>query len=330
MTFGTEVDWGADEATARGMFNHYVEAGGNFVDTADGYTRGTSEKMVGRFIAERGLRDRVVLATKFTFGSDQNNPNSGGNGRKNLYRAVEASLKRLQTDYIDVYWLHAWDTMTPVEEVMASIDALVRAGKVRYFGMSDVPAWYAARGQTIAELRGMTPIVALQLEYSLIERNIEREHIPLAQELGLGLCPWSPLAGGILTGKYRPEEGKTEAGRFDAMTSTALDKTRTERASRVLAALVEVAAELGRTKADVALNWVATRPTVTSTIVGARTQAQLEANLKALEFTIPVPLRQRLDEAGAIEIIHPYNYFEPYIQSLMRSGSNIRPWKPAG
>jgi aryl-alcohol dehydrogenase-like predicted oxidoreductase len=187
MTFG----WGCDEATARDIFNRYLEAGGNFIDTADAYSSGQSEEMLGRFMKEAGNRDRIVLATKFSFNTSPGNPNTGGNGRKNILRALEGSLRRLQTDHVDLYWLHAWDGMTPVEEVMTTLDALVRSGKVRYIGLSDTPAWYLARAQTLAELRGLERVCALQLEYSLVERNIEREHIPAALELGMGVCPWS-------------------------------------------------------------------------------------------------------------------------------------------
>ncbi|HET9741920.1 MAG TPA: aldo/keto reductase [Terriglobales bacterium] len=188
MTFGTEWGWGAEEDVSRKIFNCYIEGGGNFVDTADLYTAGHSEELTGKFIHERGLRDRVVLATKFTFNAEPGNPNAGGNGRKNLYRALEGSLRRLKTDFIDLYWLHAWDTVTPVEEVVSTFDDLVRAGKIRYFGFSDTPAWYVARAQTLAEKEGKARLIALQLEYSLVERSIEREHIPVAQELGIGVC----------------------------------------------------------------------------------------------------------------------------------------------
>ncbi|TIW63589.1 MAG: aldo/keto reductase, partial [Mesorhizobium sp.] len=178
MTFGTEWGWGADRETARSMFDAYVEAGGNFFDTADLYTNGTSETWLGEFVAERGLRDKAVIATKFTMNTEPGNPNSGGNGRKNIMRAVEASLRRLGTDYIDLYLLHVWDRLTPAEEVMRTLDDLVRAGKVRHIGLSDVPAWYAGRAQAIAELRGYEPVSALQLEYSLAERSIEHEFVP--------------------------------------------------------------------------------------------------------------------------------------------------------
>ena len=202
-------------------FDRYLEAGGNFIDTADGYTGGKSEEMVGKFIAERKLRDRVVLATKFTFNAEPGNPNAGGNGRKNIYRALEGSLRRLKTDYIDLYWLHAWDTVTPVEEVVSTLNDLVREGKIRHYGFSDTPAWYVARAYTLAEKEGKERLIALQLEYSLVERNIEREHIPAAQELGLGICPWSPLASGFLTGKYK-RQGKMAR----AMAASKKPKTR--------------------------------------------------------------------------------------------------------
>ena len=213
MTFGTEWGWGSDETQAREIFDHYIAQGGNFVDTANMYTQGKSEQMVGKFIADKKLRDRVVLATKFTFNAEPGNPNAGGNGRKNIYQALDASLRRLQADYIDLYWLHAWDTVTPVEEVVATMNDLVRDGKIRYYGFSDTPAWYIARAQTLAEKEGKERLIALQLEYSLVERNIEREHIPAAQQLGIGVCPWEPSGGPIphrkihTRGKFRQGSG---------------------------------------------------------------------------------------------------------------------------
>ena len=204
MTFGTEWGWGADRDTACQLFNTYVDAGGNFIDTADLYTNGTSETWIGEFVRERGLRDRVAIATKFSYNADSGNPNTGGNGRKNILRAIDGSLQRLGTDYIDLYILHTWDRITPAEEVMRTLDDLVRAGKVRYVGLSDVPAWYASRAQTLAELRGYEPLSTLQLEYSLVERNIENEFIPLGTQHGMGVMVWSPLASGLLSGKYKP------------------------------------------------------------------------------------------------------------------------------
>jgi aryl-alcohol dehydrogenase-like predicted oxidoreductase len=327
MTFGTPWGWGADEATARAMFERYVEKGGNFVDTADGYTNGISEQMVGQFIAEKKLRDRIVLATKFTFNAEPGNPNAGGNGRKNIYRAIEGSLKRLGTDYIDLYWMHAWDTMTPVEEVLSTQDALIREGKVRYFGLSDVPAWYAARAQTIAEWKGLERITALQLEYSLIERSIEREHVPAALELGMGLCPWSPLAGGFLTGKYqRNQIGKAAEGRLDKVAGSPFERDWSARAWGVLDAVLTVAKELGRTPAEIALNWVTTQPGATSTIIGVTGVKQLDSNLAALDFEIPAALREKLDTASRLDVVHPYTFFQKERQGMIAGGVPIRRW----
>jgi aryl-alcohol dehydrogenase-like predicted oxidoreductase len=330
MTFGTEWGWGSEPAVARQVFDGYIEQGGNFIDTADGYTNGKSEELLGHFVAERGLRERLVLATKFTFNADPANPNAGGNGRKNIYRALEGSLRRLKTDYIDLYWMHVWDMVTPVEEVLSTMNDLVRAGKIRHFGFSDVPAWYVARAQTLAEKEGKERLVALQLEYSLIERNIEREHVPVAQELGIGICPWSPLAGGFLSGKYR-REGNTGRGegRLDAAKFSQLADRFTEHNWRVLDALLDVAKQLNKKPVQVALNWVATQPGITSTIIGASSTEQLRDNLGAIEFTIPSELRKRLDDASAIELFHPYTFFEPFIQNRVKGENPLRAWAPA-
>jgi aryl-alcohol dehydrogenase-like predicted oxidoreductase len=330
MTFGTQWGWGSEESTARTIFDRYLEAGGNFVDTADGYTNGQSEEMVGKFIGERGLRDQVVLATKFTFNALQGNPNTGGNGRKNIYRALDASLRRLKTDFIDLYWLHAWDAVTPVEEVVSTLNDLVRTGKIRHYGFSDTPAWYLTRAKTLAEKEGKEPLVALQLEYSLIERNIEREHIPAAQELGMALCPWSPLAGGFLSGKYK-REGDSGAGegRLEVQKGNPIFNRFKDRNWQVLDTLLAVAKELGRKPAQVALNWVATQPGITSTIIGATKTEQLADNLAAIEFTIPAELRRRLDEASALEPVHPYVFFEGPIQAMIHGGTHVEPWRPA-
>jgi aryl-alcohol dehydrogenase-like predicted oxidoreductase len=332
MTFGTEWGWGIEENISRDVFNRYIDAGGNFIDTADLYTIGTSEKMVGKFITERNLRERVVLATKFTFNAEPGNPNAGGNGRKNIYRALESSLKRLQTDYIDLYWLHAWDTVTPVEEVVSTLNDLVRQGKIRHFGFSDTPAWYVARAQTIAELQGKERLIALQLEYSLVERNIEREHIPVAQELGIGILPWSPLAGGFLAGKYK-RSGNTGVGdgRHEVTKNSgnpAFNKF-TEHNWTVLDALLQVAKQMNEPPAQVALNWVATQPGITSTIIGATKLGQLDDNLAALDFEIPAAQRTRLDEASALEPIHPYIFYGSNINPMVTGGTATRAWAPA-
>jgi aryl-alcohol dehydrogenase-like predicted oxidoreductase len=332
MTFGTEWGWGAEEKTSQQLFDHYIDAGGNFVDTADAYTGGHSEEMVGKFIADRNLRDGVVLATKFTFNAQAGNPNSGGNGRKNIYRALDASLRRLKTDYIDLYYLHAWDVVTPVEEVVSTLTDLVRTGKIRYYGLSDTPAWYVARAQTIAEKDSLERVATLQLEYSLVERNIEREHIPVSQELGIGICPWSPLAGGFLTGKYRREGNTFEGqGRLEKQRAAGSQLLRnvTEKYWKVLDVLLDVSSKLGRSPAQVALNWSATQPGATSSIFGANSLAHLKDNLGAAEFDIPAELRDRLNKAGAIETIHPYTFYAPHIRAMISGGTSIKAWSPS-
>jgi len=332
MTFGTEWGWGVQEDVSRGIFDRYIELGGNFLDTADGYTNGKSEEMLGKFVSERSLRDRVVIATKFTFNTDPGNANAGGNGRKNIYRALEGSLRRLRTDYVDLYWLHAWDTVTPVEEVVSTLNDLVREGKIRHYGFSDTPAWYAARAQTLAEQQGKEPLVALQLEYSLVERNIEREHVPAAQELGLAVCPWSPLAGGFLSGKYqRDGNGGRGEGRLEKTkgTGNAVFEKFTERNWRILDVLLSVAKQLKKGPAQVALNWVATQPGVTTSIIGATKLSQLEDNLASIEFTIPVELRKQLDRASAPERIHPYMFFGEPFRTMISGGVAVEGWTPA-
>jgi aryl-alcohol dehydrogenase-like predicted oxidoreductase len=333
MTFGTDGEWGAwgsTEETSRAIFDRYVAAGGNFIDTADLYTRGTSETLLGKFIAEGGLRDRIVLTTKYTYGFDPRNPNAGGNGRKNMMRAVEASLRRLRTDYIDLYLLHTWDRITPAEEVVRTFDDLVRAGKIRYAGLSDVPAWYAARAQTFAEAHALTPLVNLQLNYSLVERQIELEFVSLAQTLGMGITAWSPLGGGLLSGKYRPsQDGGEGAGRLTQNGAGSKLGLFNEHNWRVVAALEAAAKELGRSMAQVALNWAATQPGVGAVIIGATRLAQLEDNLAALDFELPAELRRKLDEASAKPPPHPYAMFGDEYQARLHGGAAVGD-KPIG
>ncbi len=329
MTFGTAWGWGADEGAARAMFDAYVDGGGNFVDTADIYTGGQSEELVGKFVADRQLRDRVVLATKFTFNTEKGNPNAGGNGRKHVRRAVEASLRRLGTDYLDLYWLHCWDMVTPVDELVRTVDDLVRAGLVRHVGFSDVPAWYAARAQTIAELRGLEPVVALQLEYSLVERGIERELVPASQELGMAITPWSPLAGGFLAGKY-PADGGGDGrlAKHRGSGNPAFDRM-TARNYEILDVAIAVAREVDRPVAQVALAWLLGRPGVTSTIVGARSVEQLAQNLGALELTLSAAQRTRLDDVSRIIPGHPYTFFTDAAQNMMYGSARVTRWRPA-
>lgn len=323
MTFGTEWGWGAGKPDARKIFDHYVDAGGNFIDTADAYTNGTSETWLGEFVKARGLRDELVLATKFTFNMGERNPNIGGNGRKNILRAVEGSLRRLDTDYVDLLYLHAWDQVTPVEEVMRTLDDLVRAGKVRHIGLSDVPAWYAARAQTLAEWRGFEPVSALQLQYSLVERNLEHEYPRLATELGMGIVAWSPLASGLLSGKYKPD-AKPE-GRLAVMQGSGNPAFQhlNERNWEIVAELEKVALEVGRPMNQVALNWIANRPAVASLIIGASRPEQLESNLQALDFGIPAELVERLDAASRPVQPFPYYFFTNAMQGMMYGGACV-------
>ena len=325
MNFGTggfHAAYGKTEAEARPIFRKYLDEGGNFVDTADFYTAGESETILGRLIAEAKVRDRVVLTTKFTNSVDPGDPNAGGNGRKHMIRALEASLRRLGTDYVDLFLLHTWDRLTPVDEVVRTLDALARAGKIRYAGLSDVPAWYAARAQSIAEANSLTPMVNLQLPYSLVQRQVETEHIPMGQELGLGVTAWSPLAGGFLTGKYR-DGGSGRRSDPSAQTWTDHDW-------QVLKPLEEVACKLCVTMAQVAINWVATQPGIAAAIVGASSAGQLEASMAALDFEIPAELRTVLDEASALPPAAVYRMFTAQYQNWIVSPDTKVGDKPAG
>ncbi len=325
MTFGTNR-WGTDAAGSEAVFHAYMDAGGNFVDTADVYAAGRSEELLGGFITDSKTRDSVVLATKFTFSAEDGNPNAAGNGRKNIYRALEGSLRRLQTDYVDLYWMHFWDTVTPVEEVLQTLGDLQRAGKIRYFGLSDVPAWYAARAATLARAHAAPGPIALQMEYSLVAREIEQEHLPLARECGLGVMPWSPLAGGFLAGKYtRPAEGDSTkaSGKGRLSGSNPLgDSKFTARNWDTLDALKAVAAEVGRSPAQVALAWAAGRPGITSTLIGASRTEQLRDNIASLEITLTPEQAQTLNKASA-PASSPYDYFQP----ATVFGSDVQRWK---
>jgi aryl-alcohol dehydrogenase-like predicted oxidoreductase len=299
MTFGEEWGWGASKEESRRMFDAYAEAGGNFLDTANRYTEGTSEKYVGEFIAPD--RDHWIVATKYTLWMRRDDPNFSGNHRKNMVRALEASLKRLGTDYIDLYWVHAWDFTTPAAEVMRALDDMVRAGKVLHVGISDTPAWIVSRANTLAELRGWSPAVALQLRYSLIDRTAERDLIPMARAMDMAVTPWSILGAGTLTGKYSrgstPEEGRAREG-------AATD----ERNLRIADAVVDIAEEIGCTPSQVAVSWVRQQHGVIVPLVGARNLAQLEDNLGALDVTLDAAQLGRLDEVSAIEPGFPHDF----------------------
>jgi aryl-alcohol dehydrogenase-like predicted oxidoreductase len=332
MNFGTtgfHAPFGKTEDESRAIFRRYLDAGGNFIDTADFYTAGQSETILGDLIEEAGARDRVVLTTKFTNSVDPGDPNAGGNGRKHIIRSVEASLRRLRTDYIDLFLLHTWDRITPVDEVVRTFDDLVRAGKIRYAGLSDVPAWYAARAQTLAEAHSLAPLISLQLPYSLVDRTIETEHVAAGQALGLGITAWSPLAGGFLTGKYR-STGSSTAGQ-GRLTLTDLPQTDwTDRDWELLKVVRTVAEKAGVSMAQVALNWVATQPGIASAIVGASSPEQLDSSFAALDFELPAELRAELDQASSLPPVSVYRMFTaPYQGWLVSPGVKLGD-KPAG
>jgi aryl-alcohol dehydrogenase-like predicted oxidoreductase len=314
MTFGEEWGWGATKDEARRIYDAYREAGGNFIDTANVYTNGSSEKFVGEFVA--GHREEVVLATKYTnaaagfTGKPGTDANAGGNQRKNMVQAVEASLKRLGTDYIDLYWLHIWDQITPVEEVMRAFDDLVRAGKILYVGISDVPAWVVAKSNMLAELRGWTRYVGLQIEYSLLERTVERELVPMAKDQQMTVLAWSPLRKGLLTGKYLPEnvkQSEAEGARMHNEMMKGFGSVE-ESTHATVREIVAVGKELGVSAAQVALAWLRYRPVSVIPIIGARKLAQIEDNIRSLGVKISPEQLQRLDKSSVVPLGFPQNY----------------------
>ncbi len=329
MTFGSDWGWGADASESRRMFDAYVERGGNFIDTANFYTNGSSEKLVGQFVA--GKRESVVLATKYSLNTQPGNPNAGGNHRRNMVRSVEASLQRLGTDYIDLLYLHIWDNLTPFDEVMRAFDDLVRAGKVLYAGVSDTPAWQIARMQTLADLRGWAPLVALQIEHSLIERTVERELLPMARELGLGVLAWSPLASGVLSGKYTRADLDHRKSADSGVTGTRKDVAAgngalTARTLDIADEVSRIAKAQGRSPAQIALAWLLHRsaPAVMP-IIGARTFAQFEDNLGALDVVLDDETLQRLDAVSAVTMGFPHDFMAlPMTQGVLSGGTSVR------
>jgi len=305
MTFGEDWGWGSAKDEARKIYDAYRAAGGNFIDTANLYTNGTSETFVGEFM--RDHRQSMVLATKYTNAGAGDDANAAGNHRKSMVQALEASLRRLKTDYIDLYWLHIWDQLTPVEEVMRAFDDLVRQGKVLYIGVSDAPAWWIAQANTLAELRGWTQFVGLQIEYSLIERTVERELIPMAKAFKLGLVAWSPLAGGILSGKYH--SGGAKDARYSTETAKAFRRSG-EQIDRIVAAVQRVSQQVGHSPAQVALAWLRYRDIPVIPIIGARRMSQLQDNLASLELTLTREQVAALDDASAIEMGFPHDFYE--------------------
>ncbi|HEY1958239.1 MAG TPA: aldo/keto reductase [Polyangiaceae bacterium] len=304
MTFGKEWGFGSEPDEAKRILDAFIDRGGNFIDTANGYTKGHSEAILGEHLGhDRKKRDRVVIATKFLTNMFLGDPNGGGSHRKAIISQCEESLRRLRTDYIDLYWMHAWDKTTPIEETMRALDTLVQQGKVRYLGFSDTPAWKVAQAQTLALFRGWSPLIALQIEYSLLQRTVEGELVPMAEELGLGITPWGPLRGGALSGKYkRADKGKHEATRGARVTSFLDDRT-----FDLLDLMEKIAKELGTTVPRVALAWVQCQPGVASTIIGARTMQQLDDNLGALDVKLGQGHLAALDEATKPSLPFPVN-----------------------
>ncbi len=326
MTFGTAWGWGADEADSRRIFDAYLDAGGNMVDTANIYTDGQSEQYLGRFI--RGRRDSVVVATKYAATRDPSDPNAGGAGRKSLRGSVEASLRNLGTDHIDLLYLHAWDGMTPNDEIIASLGELVRSGKILYIGISDTPAWEVARMQTTAELRGWPSFAALQVEYSLIERTSERELLPMAASMGIGVVPWAPLGGGVLTGKYTAADlggvgsGSPAGTRRDHAVANG---TLTARGLDIARVVVDVASELGVTAAQVALAWTLRHPSVVSSLIGARTLEQLQQNISALDVEFDRSQLDKLQAVSAVDAGFPHEFLmRPMVRGVTTGDTTVR------
>lgn len=317
MTFGEESGFGSNVEDSVAILNRYLEKGGNFIDTANIYTKGQSEKILGDFFSQRpGLRHRTVIATKFFCNLFPGDPNGGGAGRKAIFAQCDESLRRLQTDYIDLYWLHNWDKYTPVEETMSALDDLVTQGKVRYIGFSDTPAWKAAQAQLLSQARGWAPLIALQLEYSLLARTIEGEHVAMANELGMGITPWSPLKGGLLSGKYsrdNPMSGP-RAGFVGTLS---------EKDYAIVDTLRAVAADVGASPASVALAWVQSQPGVSSTIIGARRIEQLEVNLQALDLRLSQSQIEALSAASTPSLNFPYDFNKYMSPSLEHAGATV-------
>jgi aryl-alcohol dehydrogenase-like predicted oxidoreductase len=346
MTFGT-ARWGLDEAGSAAVFNAYVEAGGNFVDTADVYAGGRSEEMLGSFIAERKLRERIIVATKAGFATGQG-VHTGGNGSKHLHTALDGSLMRMRTDYVDLFWIHVWDSVTPAEELLETMTALVRTGKIRYWGMSNAPAWYVSKLATLAAVRGVSGPVALQYFYSLVNRDIEDEHVPLAQEFGMGIVPWSPLAYGLLTGKYdraTVEAAPPRAGGLprDAATGETIrpegdkrldganpfgDSLFTPRNWKIVDELKRISSEIGESPARIALSWVCGRPGITSTLMGVSRSEQVTDNASALDLVLSEEHRTALDSVSAsADPRMLYSLFTPALrQHVVFGGCSVDAW----
>ncbi len=314
MTFGTEWGWGADKKTSKAIFDIYTDAGGNFIDTANRYTEGTSEKYVGEFI--KSDRDHFVLATKYTLFDKLGDLNYSGNHRKNMMRSVDASLKRLETDFIDLLWIHAWDGTTPEEEIMRGLDDLISQGKVHYIGISDTPAWIVAKANTISQFRNWNQFIALQVEYSLLQRTPERDLIPMAKSFGMTLTPWAPLAGGVLSGKYL-EGGK---GRVKEESDR-----RSKKNTKIAQTVIDVAKSLGCTPSQVAIKWTMQQEFSSIPIVGARKKEQIKDNVAVTAIDIPEESMSKLNEISQIELGFPHDFLKQEgVETVMFSGEKER------
>jgi aryl-alcohol dehydrogenase-like predicted oxidoreductase len=319
MTFGEERGWGSSVDESQQIIDRFIAAGGNFIDTANGYTLGHSEAIIGDHVGRNpSRRDRLVLATKFSSNLYLGDPNGGGSGRKAIIDQCENSLRRLQTDYIDLYWLHNWDVHTPIEETMAALEDLIRAGKVRYIGVSDTPAWKVAEANITARFRGWSQFIGLQIEYSLLQRTVEAELVPMARELGLGITPWSPLKSGALSGKYTRATAKDHKPDRGAMTSGSLD----ERTYTLIDELEKIAKAHDSTVARIALAWVRMQPGVSSTIIGARRVSQLDDNLKSTEIKLSADELAKLDSLTKPELPFPQN-MQPIFGAIHNGATTI-------
>jgi aryl-alcohol dehydrogenase-like predicted oxidoreductase len=322
MTFGEEWGFGSTPADSDRVISRYLERGGNFIDTANIYTKGHSEAILGDYFTTgpgKGRRDRVVIATKFMGNMFRGDPNGGGANRKSVIAACEASLRRMKTDYIDLYWAHFWDRHTPIDELMQTLDTLVKSGKVRYIGFSDHPAWVCVQAQYEAILKHWTPLVALQIEYGLLQRTVEPELMSMAKAMGMGVTPWSPLGGGVLSGKFSrrnpPKDDGTSRIKSD-------NKRLTEQAWAIIDVCESVASARGCTVAQVALRWCMQREGVASTIIGARTLAQLDDNLGACSIDLSAEEMRRLDEASAVPRAFPWDFLD-FVRTGIHNGTRI-------
>ncbi|WP_221393731.1 aldo/keto reductase [Dyadobacter sp. NIV53] len=326
MTFGEDWGWGASAQESEKMIHAYTERGGNFIDTANIYTNNHSEKIIGDVLGKSSsLRTRMVVATKFANNVFPGNPNTGGTGNKSLITNLEHSLRRLQTDYIDVYWIHSWDFLTPMEETMRSLDNAVKSGKILYIGISDAPAWKIAQANTAAMLNDWTPFIGLQIEYSLLQRTVEDELVPMALELGLGITPWSPLKGGLLSGKYnRANNGKVGGG----LQARNGDMILTEKQLAIIDELERVVEVHETTPAAIALSWVNNKSGVTSTIIGVRTLKQLEDNIAATDIHLSADEIASLDKLSSPPLTFLSEY-KDLIPVMQHGGIEINGFKPA-